>query len=102
MVRINKEIYEGIPYFGAKLKNKKDLAGRELKIGDIVSYTEYNTSNLKIGIVVGETSSKVKVVKCIYFIPDEYDTDCEYAYTAYTNKEPCNVIILNTDGFNIE
>lgn len=102
MVRIKKEVYEGIPYFGAKLKNKKDLAGRELKIGDIVSYTEYNTSNLKIGIVIGETDTKVKVAKWTYFCPDEYDTNCEFAYTAYTNKEPCNVIILNTDGLNIE
>lgn len=102
MIKINKEVYEGIPYFGAKLKNKKDLAGRELKIGDIVSYTEYNTSNLKIGIVVGETNSKVKVVNWRYFSPDEYDVNYEYAYTAYTNKEPCNVIILNTNGFNIE
>lgn len=73
-----------------------------MKIGDIVSYTEYNTSNLKIGIVIGETDTKVKVIKCIYFSPDQYDIDYEYAYTAYTNKEPCNVIILNTDGLNIE
>ena len=60
------------------------------------------TSNLKIGIVVGETDTKVKVAKWTYFCPDECDTNCEFAYTAYTNKEPCNVIILNTDGLNIE
>ena len=78
--------------------NKKDCLGRQLCIGDVVVFTEYNRCNLMCGVVWGETISMVRVIPMRCF--DKKNKEYDYGRNMYlenTNRSPYNLIIVNND-----
>lgn len=87
----------------------KDILGREIKIGDFVSYGELGYAEVRVGIVVEfMPSGKVRIAPCYAenkFTRDK-NTDsiiCKYNsnYKERNFREPQTIAIMNTDNVKL-